>query len=159
MKLTRFTDYSLRVLMHLGLHRERLCSIAEIAAANRISEHHLTKVVHHLAKIGLVTTSRGRGGGLKLATPPEAIRVGDVVRKTEEGFELLECGSCVLASACSLTGALAQALHAFLAVLDGYTIADLIKPGDRLRSLLRVGSSGDEEPFRTPRPHGACQQA
>jgi Rrf2 family transcriptional regulator, nitric oxide-sensitive transcriptional repressor len=136
MKLTRYTDFALRVLMHLALNRERLASISEIARAHRISENHLTKVVHHLGKIGLVTTARGRGGGLKLARPAQEIRVGEVVRLTEDGFDLLDCGSCLLAPACSLTGALAQAMNAFLNVLDGYTIADLIRRPEELRALL-----------------------
>jgi Rrf2 family nitric oxide-sensitive transcriptional repressor len=138
MKLTRFTDYSLRVLMHLGLNQGRLCSIAEIAKANRVSENHLTKVVHHLGQIGLVTTVRGRGGGMRLALAADKISVGGVVRQTEEGFDLLDCEACLLTPACVLTGALAKAVCAFLAVLDGYTIADLIKPGDRLRALLQI---------------------
>lgn len=136
MKLTRYTDYALRVLMHLALRQDRLSSISEIARAHRISENHLTKVVHHLGKLGLATTVRGRGGGLRLARPADEIRVGEVIRLTEDGMDLLDCGSCLLAPACALTGALAEALDAFLRVLDGYTIADLIRPGDRLRALL-----------------------
>lgn len=136
MKLTRYTDYALRVLMHLALHRDRLCSISEIARAHRISENHLTKVAHQLGKLGLISTARGRGGGLKLAKPPEEIRVGAVVRLTEEGFDLLECGGCLLQPACALTCALGEALDAFMRVLDGYTIADLVRPGERLRALL-----------------------
>jgi Rrf2 family nitric oxide-sensitive transcriptional repressor len=139
MKLTRYTDYSLRVLMHLALNRARLCSISEIAKRNLISENHLTKVVHHLGKLGYVTTLRGRGGGLRLARPPEEISVGEVVRKTEDGFDLLDCPSCLLAPACVLTGALSEAVSAFLEVLDRRTIADLIRPGDRLRALLKTG--------------------
>lgn len=138
MRLTRYTDYSLRVLMHLGLNRDRLCSISEIARGNRISENHLTKVVHHLGKLDYVTTLRGRGGGLKLARPPEQIFVGEIVRKTEDGFDLLDCPSCVLAPACTLTGALSEAVAAFLQVLDRYTVADLIRNGDALRALLQT---------------------
>jgi Rrf2 family nitric oxide-sensitive transcriptional repressor len=122
--------------MHLGLHRDRLCSISEIAKAQRISENHLTKVIHQLGKLGLISTARGRGGGLKLARPPEEIKVGAVVRLTKEGFDLLDCGSCVLQPACALTCALAQALDAFMRVLDPNTIAGLIRPGDRTRALL-----------------------
>jgi Rrf2 family nitric oxide-sensitive transcriptional repressor len=124
--------------MHLGLNQGRLCSISEIARANRVSENHLTKVVHRLGQIGLVKTVRGRGGGMKLALPAGEISVGRVVRETEEGFDLLDCGACLLTPACGLTGALAKAVGAFLEVLDGYTIADLIKPGDRLRALLQI---------------------
>lgn len=136
MKLTRYTDYALRTLMYLGLHRERLCSIGEIARANRISENHLTKVVHELGRRKFVTTLRGRKGGLKLARAPEEIGVGEVVRAVEEGFDLLDCAGCSLVSACRLTCALNEALAAFLKVLDGYTIADLVGPRDPLLALL-----------------------
>lgn len=143
MKLTRYTDYALRVLMHLALNGDRLSMISGIARAHRISENHLTKVVHHLGKAGLVTTVRGRGGGLKLARAARDIRVGEVVRLTEEGFDLLACGSCHLVPACGLTGALGEALNAFLGVLDRYTIQDLVEPEDRLRSLLFASPDPD----------------
>ena len=150
MKLTRFTDYSLRVLMHLGLHPSRLCSIAEIARANSISEHHLTKVAHHLGQIGVVTTVRGRGGGLKLSRSPALISVGSVVRQTEEETGLLDCVNCALSTACVLTATLSTALEAFFTVLDACTIADLIAPGDRLRSLfLGQKMIGDESGVAT----------
>lgn len=145
MKLTRYTDYSLRVLMHLGLHRDRLCSISEIARAHRISENHLTKVVHHLGKLSYVTTLRGRGGGLKLARPADAIQVGEVVRKTEDGFDLLDCPACLLSPACTLTGVLSEAVAAFLQVLDRYTVSDLIRRGGDLRALLQTSTRGASE--------------
>lgn len=142
MKLTRYTDYALRTLMYLGLHQERLCSIAEIARANRVSENHLTKVVHELGRRKFVATLRGRNGGLKLARVPEEIGVGEVVRAVEEGFDLLDCAGCSLVSACRLTGALNEALAAFLKVLDGYTVADLAGPRDPLLALLSTMAEG-----------------
>lgn len=136
MRLTRYTDYALRVLLHLGANPERLSSIAEIARVHGVSQNHLMKVVHDLGKAGYVDTVRGRAGGVRLARAPEDINVGAVVRHTEEGFELVDCASCVIAPACGLTGALGKALAAFMAVLDGYTLADLMTKRDALRALL-----------------------
>jgi Rrf2 family transcriptional regulator, nitric oxide-sensitive transcriptional repressor len=137
MKLTRYTDYAMRVLMHLAARPDRLASIGEMARTYRISQNHLMKVVHDLRKVGYLDSVRGRSGGVRLARRPEDIRVGDVVRHTEGGFDLVDCGSCVIARACSLTGALHEALAAFMAVLDGYTLADLVEERQSgLRELL-----------------------
>lgn len=136
MKLTLFTDYSMRALLHLGAHPDRLCSISEVAQAFDISQNHLMKVVNQLARQGYVETVRGRLGGIRLGKPPEEINIGALVRDTEEGFDLADCGSCVIAPACGLTGVLGQALAAFLAVLDGYTLADLLVQRSELRQLL-----------------------
>src|SRR5690349_3030902 len=122
-RLTRYTDYAMRVLLHLGAHPHRLCSIAEMARAYGISQNHLMKVVHDLGKAGYVASVRGRFGGFRLARPPEAINVGAVVRHTEDDLDLVECGTCVIQPACGLTGVLGEALGAFLAVLDRYTLA------------------------------------
>jgi Rrf2 family nitric oxide-sensitive transcriptional repressor len=126
MRLTRYTDYAMRVLLYLGTHPDKICSIAEIARIYGVSQNHLMKVVNDLANAGYITSLRGRSGGLKLGRPAEAINIGEVVRHTEEGFELLDCTSCFIAPACGLNAALAEALTAFMAVLDGYTLADLI---------------------------------
>lgn len=131
MRLTRFTDYSLRTLMFAGLRGDAFSGIGEIADAYGISEHHLTKVVHRLAQLGLVETQRGRGGGLRLARPPAEIGIGAVVRQTEDDLALVDCmgsGACILTGACELQQALNAALAAFLEVLDGYTLADLLRP-------------------------------
>jgi Rrf2 family nitric oxide-sensitive transcriptional repressor len=139
MQLTRYTDYTLRVLIHLAAHPGRLSSIAEIARAYGISHNHLMKVVHELGKSGLVEGVRGRAGGIRLARRPEAINVGKVVRATEDGFEMADCGSCVIAPACGLSGALGEAVAAFLAVLDRYTLADLVQKQSKLARLLAAG--------------------
>lgn len=145
MKLTRYTDYALRVLMHLAARPERLASISEMARTYRISQNHLMKVVHDLRKDGFLDAVRGRTGGVRLARPAEEIRVGDVVRHTEGGFELVDCDSCVIARACSLTGALRQALAAFMEVLDNYTLADLVEERrSGLRELL-ASFTADQE--------------
>src|SRR5512134_3369805 len=131
MKLTSFTDYSLRVLIYVATQPERRATIAEIAAAFSISESHLTKVVFFLGKRGWLANVRGKGGGLGLARPPQEICVGEVVRETEGGDLPAECfdldhNNCSIARICRLRGALRQAVDAFYAVLDGYTLQDLI---------------------------------
>jgi len=137
MKLTLYTDYALRALMHLAAKPERLASINEISRTYRISHNHLTKVVHDLRKAGFIEAVRGRSGGVRLARPASEITVGAVVRHTEGGFGLVDCGSCVIAPACSLTAALHRALAAFMDVLDGYSLADLVEERQSgLRALL-----------------------
>jgi len=125
-RLTRYTDYSLRVLIHLALQDQPLCSIGEISRTYEISHNHLMKVVNALARDGFIETVRGRGGGMRLARPAGAIGVGEVVRRTEEGFQLADCSGCALSPACGLTGVLAEGMQAMLAVFDSYTIADLL---------------------------------
>ena len=144
MELSQFTDYSLRVLMFAGCERDRLCSVAEIADSYGISRHHLVKVVHRLAKLGYLRTVRGRGGGLELAGEPEDIKVGEVVRQTES-FGLVECfrpgeNRCGISSCCVLKGVLAEAKGAFLQSLDGYTLADLLKPKLQMAAAFRTAA-------------------
>lgn len=136
MRFTRYTDYSLRVLMHLALHDDRLCPIAEISRTYDLSHNHLMKVVNALARDGFVETIRGRGGGMRLARPANAISVGEVVRHTEEGFQLADCSGCILSPACGLTGVLAKGMQAMMAVFDSHMIADLLVDGDAMRRLL-----------------------
>jgi len=141
MRLTTFSDYSLRVLMYLGVHGERLATIGEVARAYGISENHLVKVVHHLAQRGYVETSRGKGGGMRLARPPEDINVGEVVRGTEESLTLVECfdratSNCRIEPACVLKGILGRAVEAFFAALDDYTLADLLVTRPKLAKML-----------------------
>lgn len=133
MQLTRFTDYALRVLIFLSYRKDELATINEIAESYAISEHHLTKIVHQLARLGYVTTVRGKGGGLKLARPPEQINLGEVVRHTEETLHVVECleegyqGTCRLFSNCALRGVLREAQEAFLDRLDQCTVKDLLQ--------------------------------
>ncbi|MFS0577196.1 Rrf2 family transcriptional regulator [Sporosarcina sp. 179-K 3D1 HS] len=142
MRLTMYTDFSLRLLIYLGAKETgELSTVQEISDAYKISKNHLTKVAHELGKMGLIETVRGRGGGIRLKVEPEQINVGELVRKTEDDFHLVECfvkGStkCAIAPACRLKGALAQAMNAFLAVLDNYTIADFLVNKDELAALL-----------------------
>lgn len=136
MRLTRYTDYSLRVLIHLALHDERLCSIGEISRTYEISHNHLMKVANALARDGFIETVRGRAGGMRLARQPDKISVGEVVRRTEEGFELADCSGCALSPACGLTGVLAEGMRAMMAVFDSYTIADLLTDKEAMRRLM-----------------------
>jgi Rrf2 family transcriptional regulator, nitric oxide-sensitive transcriptional repressor len=140
MKLTAFADYSLRVLIYLAAQPGRRATIAQIAAAFDVSEHHLVKVVHFLGKQGWLANMRGKGGGLELRERPERIVVGDVVRATEGPPMVAECfgatgGDCQIAPDCRLRGVLGEALAAFYRVLDGRTLADLVR---NRRQLARV---------------------
>ncbi|MGH8801319.1 MAG: RrF2 family transcriptional regulator [Casimicrobiaceae bacterium] len=141
MRLTTFSDYSLRVLMYLGVHGGRLATVSEIAAAYDVSENHLVKVVHHLAQHGYIETTRGKGGGMRLARPPGKINVGEVLRGTEESFILVECfdkatSGCRIDAACLLKGILGRAMDAFFAVLDRHTLADLLGTRSKLTRIL-----------------------
>ena len=143
MKLTSFTDYSLRVLIYLAAEPTRRATIAEIAEAFEISEHHLVKVVHFLGKQGWIDTVRGKGGGMLLARPAEAICVGHVVRDTEGVDMPAECfsvdgGHCAIGGVCRLRGALAEAVRAFYAVLDRYTLADITRNRQALSKVLMI---------------------
>lgn len=146
MRLTNYTDYSLRVLIYLAVKdNNEKSTITEITNAYDISRNHLTKVIHHLGQIGVITTSRGRGGGITLAKSPDEIVVGTIVRETEEDFQLVECfqqgnTNCVLTPVCGLRHILSEALTAYLAVLDKYTIADIVKEPDLYRALLQIKS-------------------
>jgi Rrf2 family nitric oxide-sensitive transcriptional repressor len=129
MRLTQFTDYSLRTLLYLRVHQDRAVPLAEIARSYGISYHHLVKVGTRLTELGLVTAVRGRAGGFQLATRPEAVNVGWLIRQTEPDFHLVECfdretDNCPITPACRLRSVLVEAQRAFLDVLDKYTLAD-----------------------------------
>ena len=142
MRLTAFSDYTLRTLMYLALRPEALCTIDEIAAAYGISANHLTKVVHQAAQAGEVKTVRGQRGGLRLARAAETINVGTVLRRTEPDLEIAPCfgsgSACAIQPACVLQNVLGDALSAFLTVLDRTTLADLVRPRRRLAKLLQL---------------------
>lgn len=140
MRLSTFSDYNLRVLMYLGIHPDRLATIPEIAEAHKISENHLTKVVHQLGRRGYVETVRGKGGGVRLARSPKEIVLGDVIRQSEGDILMAECfadeSACRIQRACRLQGILVEALAAMFLVLDAYTLADLLdKPQDHLQAI------------------------
>jgi len=141
MKLTAFSDYTLRVLMFLALNRTRLATIPEIAAAYGISENHLMKVVHRLVRSGVIESVRGKGGGIRLAREPEDIRLGEVVRGSEASGPIVECLSnearaCCIAPACRLAAILVRAFDTLYASLNEYTLADLVCAPQELDALL-----------------------
>jgi Rrf2 family transcriptional regulator, nitric oxide-sensitive transcriptional repressor len=143
MRLTAFTDYCLRALIYVALKGGQPATIDEIAAHHRINRNHLVKVVFRLGQLGYLHTSRGKGGGIRLAGDPATLNLGKLVRQTEQDFALVECFGerdcvCVIEPACVLKGALRTALAAFFDVLDRYTIADLVKPSRNLARLLAV---------------------
>lgn len=156
MRLTQWTDYTLRVLMYCAATegREQPVTITEVAEGYGISRSHLMKIVQELAAQGLLETTRGRGGGMRLMRPASEINVGAVVRATETDFYLVECfdpatDQCRLSDHCHLKGVLGRAMQAYLEVLDGVTLADLVPPAvttpigmQGTRRLLLVQSAG-----------------
>jgi Rrf2 family transcriptional regulator, nitric oxide-sensitive transcriptional repressor len=153
-KLTTFTDYSLRVLMYLAIQPGQRTTIAQVASAFGISENHLVKVVHFLGRQGWLKNVRGKGGGLELAVPAAAVNLGEVVRQTEGEAIVVECfdanaPGCAIGSCCRLQGIFAEAVDAFKAVLDRHTLADLVTNRVELERIL----------FHPRRPAGVAAEA
>jgi Rrf2 family nitric oxide-sensitive transcriptional repressor len=150
MRLTVYTDFSLRTLIYVALHPERLPTIAEIADSYGVSKNHLMKVVYELGLAGYVETLRGKNGGLRLARAPEDIVLGEVVRRAEPDMALVPCfdpvkALCVITPVCTLRRALHEAQSAFLKVLDSYTLADLVENRSALSGLLARGLAASVE--------------
>jgi Rrf2 family transcriptional regulator, nitric oxide-sensitive transcriptional repressor len=137
MKLSLYTDYSLRVLLYLGANRGRRTTMAEIAEAYDISHEHLRKVVHLLGKLGYIETYRGKSGGFELKVDPAHINIGEVIEATEPRQRVIDCGSqpCILISACTLQSVLGEAERAFFDALHAYSLADMLK-NRRTRDIL-----------------------
>lgn len=136
MRLTAYTDYSLRTLIFLAMNRDQLVTIQEIADAHGIAKNHLTKVVHRLGTLGYIDTVRGRNGGLRLGREPADINIGDVVRHTETDFYMASCfdkssSGCMYSAACALKGVLSQATAAFLDVLGAVTLEQMVRKEER----------------------------
>ncbi len=149
MQLTLYTDYSLRTLVFLGAS-QRAATIAEIAERFGISRNHLSKVANNLVHLGYVRSMQGKGGGLELAQSPELIGLGEVVRKVEPNFHLVECldpehDTCPITPACSLKDILIEANKAFFEVLDRYTLVDLLEDGDVMLQLLGDGRLREDQ--------------
>ena len=143
MRLTLHTDYALRLLMYLAVKPDGRATIREVAETYGISRNHLVKVAHELGRAGFVETLRGRGGGLRLAHPAEAIGIGKVVRAMEEDFRLVECfdpqtDRCRIGPSCRLKRLLREALEAYMDVLGSATLADLVEKPKPLRRLLAL---------------------
>jgi Rrf2 family nitric oxide-sensitive transcriptional repressor len=133
MRLAEYTDHTLRVLMYCASNPGRLITIAEMAQAQDISKNNLMKIVSDLARQGLLETTRGRGGGVRLLKLPAHIRIGEVVRGAETDFRMVECfdettNTCAISASCRLKGLLGKALKAYLRELDGATLADIAGP-------------------------------
>jgi Rrf2 family transcriptional regulator, nitric oxide-sensitive transcriptional repressor len=144
MRLADYTDYSLRVLMYCASNPDRLVTIAEIAEVHGVSKNHLMKIVNDLARQGVLETSRGRGGGIRLLKPASEIGIGDVVRGAETDFRLVECfdresNTCSLSDSCRMKGLLDSALAAYFRELDKATLADIVGPPTRQRSRAGAG--------------------
>ena len=143
MRLTKMTDYALRLLMYVAQRPQQLCTIAEIAQANRLSEAHLMKITHQLNLLGWIETVRGKGGGMRLARSPADINLGAVVRGIEPDFALVECfatgNQCLLTGNCRLAVVLQDALQGFLTHLDEYTLAELLPVTDPSLPAARRG--------------------
>jgi Rrf2 family nitric oxide-sensitive transcriptional repressor len=140
LKLTKFSDYSLRLLLYLAIHRDRVVSVREVSQAYGVSSHIIVKAVQLLVDQGLVISVRGRQGGLRLAKEPSDINVGAVVRSTEPTLDLVECfdlatNTCPIEPACGLKGVLTHAQRAFFGVLSEHTLADFLP---RAPSLIRL---------------------
>jgi len=159
MQLTLYTDYSLRVLLYLALQEEG-ATISEISERYNISRNHLVKIVHNLGRLGFIDTVRGRGGGMRLAKPPKDIVLGQVVAQVEPHFHLVECfdrdqNTCVIAPSCKLKHVLFEAHRAFMAVLEQYTLADLVVNRDELLALFADGAA-PAKAGRTTKAEGAA---
>ena len=144
MRLTNYTDYSLRILIYLATKpKNELSNIKEIADTYNISKNHLMKVTYELGKMNVIETIRGRNGGIRLAHAPADINIGEVVRKTEEDFHIVECfdndrNQCIISPVCGLKHVLNKALLAYLEVLDQYTLADLVTNQDSLLAYFSM---------------------
>ncbi len=143
MRLTAYTDYSLRVLMYVALNAPERSTVSEIAGCYHVSRNHLVKVAHRLSQLGYLKTTRGRGGGIRLARPAHQINLGRVVRQLEPDLRLVQCFEeggkrCRIEPSCVLRRTLREALEEFLAVLDGYTLTDLVEPSSNLKVLLTL---------------------
>ncbi|WP_088014384.1 RrF2 family transcriptional regulator [Gottfriedia acidiceleris] len=145
MRLTNYSDYSLRVLIFLSSEpREKLVNIKDIAEAYGISKNHLMKIIYNLGKMGYIETVRGRNGGIRLAKLPSEINIGEIIRKTEEDFNIVECfehgNTCVITPVCSLKHVFNKALDQFLQVLDQYTLDDIVKNNAMLKDYLSINT-------------------
>ena len=142
MRLTRFTDYSLRVLIYLGLKQDQRVTIRRISGAYGISKNHLMKVVSGLTRMGYLNAQRGPGGGIRLAQPPEQINLAEVIKYTEGDLMMVECldgeENCPIAPVCNLQFIIGEALGAFFRTLKAYTLKDLIEPQKDLSSLFKT---------------------
>jgi Rrf2 family nitric oxide-sensitive transcriptional repressor len=138
MKLSLYSDYAMRVMIHLAAKDEEQTSIREVAGIYGISQHHLMKVVQDLARAGFIKAARGRNGGIRLARSAKEISLGDLLRHTEKLTDLFVCKGCIIAPACGLPVVLREATAAFVGVFDRYTLEDVTTKKSDLAALLRL---------------------
>lgn len=140
MKLTQYSDLGLRLLMYLALRYDESATIQEVSIRFAVSKNHMVKISHQLTKSGLIESTRGRNGGVRLARPPESISVEEALLATEDNFDLVECfgpdNHCVIADVCKLSGVLDTALKAFFEVLRKVSLADLVKNNKAIEKSL-----------------------
>lgn len=150
MRMTLHTDYALRILMMLGASESRPVTVQQVADSYGLSRNHLLKVALNLRNMGLIAATRGRSGGIALTQPPENINIGAVVRATENDLAPVECmrkgGTCLLSPSCRLKGVVREALEAYFAVFDKYSLADLIQNKDTLGVMLQIEPPHGEAP-------------
>ena len=151
MHLTTYSDYSLRVLIYLASKNNgELSNIKEIAEIYDISKNHLMKIIFNMGKMGYIETIRGRNGGVRLAKLPSEINIGEIIRKTEEHFYIVECfekhnNKCIMTPVCSMKQIFHQALEAFLQVLDQYTLDDIVNQNPLMNGFF---SSASDNPVK-----------
>ncbi len=154
MNITRFTDYSLRVLIYLSLRNDELVTIKEVAQCYGISKNHLMKVVQELSIKGYITSIRGKNGGIKLGREPSDINVGELVRMNEQDSTLVECfgdgNQCVITPACQLKRMLSEAMESFFESLEKYTLEDLVHGRDKRQLIKIFASELAEDAANTP---------
>ncbi len=136
MRLTLFTDYAIRVLLFLASEPERLVTVGEIAKKYDVSQHHLVKVVQDLVKNGYVKSTKGRGGGMRLAILPNEINIGKIVKQFEPEMQMIDCSDCPLCGNCSLPSPMNEAVNAFLGVLNKYSLKDIMEKSPNMAKIL-----------------------
>lgn len=143
MKLTSYTDYSIRVLIYLGINDDRLCTSSEISEFYGISRNHLAKIIHQLSSLNLIESFKGASGGIKLALAPKEINLGKLIRKTEPDFNIVECfntngNTCRISPICKLKSIFNESTNAFLKNLDKYSLKDILKNKSDLKKLIQL---------------------
>ncbi|MDD0851636.1 Rrf2 family transcriptional regulator [Halobacteriovorax sp. GB3] len=142
MRLASFTDYSLRVLIYLAIKGQERSTVSEIADKYKISRNHLVKVVHNLSNMGVITSFKGKGGGIVLSKEPVSLKIGKLIKELESDSNLVECfgnsSNCAINPSCKLKAALKVAENKFYEALDGYTLEDILVNKDKLSSSLGI---------------------
>jgi Rrf2 family transcriptional regulator, nitric oxide-sensitive transcriptional repressor len=148
-RLTKYTDYAMRLSIYLASRPSGLSSIREISDAFSVSQNHMMKIVQDLASAGFLVSVRGRNGGIRLARPAGEINLGDLLRHTEELTNLIDCEGCRIAPACTLPVVLSEATAAFVSVFDRYTLGDLVGRRSALRALFGFEAESQAEDFNS----------